>query len=165
MRGPRKRAKLRPVSHVRSTLVLVCWLVASSACLQPVSDYDAGVDAGLRAADGGAPDASVNPLDAGERCTTGTALCDTAAEARECRDGGWRSVPCRGPDGCVVSAGAVQCDVRGSLAGDPCPTTQEGRGLCTVDGRGTLECRGGVFSRTIDCRTCTMSGDLVICQP
>lgn len=38
-------------------------------------------------------------------------------------------------------------------------------GLCSADGRGTLECRSGVLVLTNVCRTCTEINDTIICQP
>jgi hypothetical protein len=53
----------------------------------------------------------------------------------------------------------------GNLAGDRCASTAEGRGLCTADGGGTLECRGGALIQTNTCRACVVTGSQVICTP
>ncbi len=152
---------------------LPCWLSVLHGCLVPVVEPE-GVDAGLRpfvqvdaGADAGQDGGAL--LDAGDDggtpCTRGTFRCEAVTWAQECLDGGWRSLPCRGPNGCQLAAGLVQCDLRGSLEGDACPQVVGTRALCTVDGGGTLECRGGAFVLTNLCRTCSMSGDTVVCQP
>ncbi len=87
------------------------------------------------------------------------------ASALECRSTVWVGLPCRGVGGCKVTANIVSCDMNGSLAGDLCASTAEGRGLCATDVLGTLECRSGAFVETNTCRSCTVQGDTVICQP
>ena len=101
----------------------------------------------------------------GVACTSAGFLCYDATTAMECRVGVWLALPCRGPSGCANSSGVIRCDMSANLEGDACASTAEGRGLCTTDGRGTLECRSGTLLKTNTCRTCTVSGDQVVCQP
>ena len=44
-------------------------------------------------------------------------------------------------------------------------SSAQGRGLCTKDMQGTLECREGTLVKTNSCRSCTVTGDQVICSP
>jgi hypothetical protein len=55
--------------------------------------------------------------------------------------------------------------MRGNLEGDACASTAQGRGLCTADGMGTLECRSGTLVKTNTCRTCTEDMGMVVCTP
>ncbi|MBM4782322.1 MAG: hypothetical protein GQE15_31990 [Archangiaceae bacterium] len=83
----------------------------------------------------------------------------------ECVSRTWRGLPCRGPGGCTTDGGTTSCDMNGNLEADACASSFEGKGLCTADGGGTLECRSGLLVKTNICRTCMVSGDVVICQP
>jgi hypothetical protein len=101
----------------------------------------------------------------GEACSgTPRFACSGAKEAAECINTVWKAIPCRGPKGCG-SETSVTCDLSGSLAGDACPSTAEGKGLCTPDGKGVIQCSQGTFTKTSTCQSCTVSADQVICQP
>lgn len=102
---------------------------------------------------------------AGDRCDTTGFLCSSPTSALECRVGTWVTLPCRGTNGCKRQADVVSCDMTGNAEGDACASTAEAKGLCTTDGKGTLECRDGTLVKTNTCRTCTVSGDTVVCQP
>lgn len=102
---------------------------------------------------------------AGDKCDTTGFLCESAATALECKVGAWTSLPCKGTNGCKREGDVVKCDMSGNDENDACASTAEGKGLCTKDGLGTLECRDGKLIKTNTCRTCTVSGDTVICQP
>ncbi|WP_395849126.1 hypothetical protein [Cystobacter fuscus] len=103
---------------------------------------------------------------AGDACKDSTAFsCASEKEALECRNSEWRALPCRGSEGCDEASGKVVCDMRGSVEGDACALTAEGRGLCTEDGKGVLECRMGTLVRTRACGTCSMDNALVSCVP
>ncbi|MFT3709296.1 MAG: hypothetical protein QM817_16780 [Archangium sp.] len=102
---------------------------------------------------------------AGTTCNTTGFLCESAASALECRVGTWTSLPCKGPNGCKREGDVVKCDMTGNAENDNCASSAEGKGLCTSDGQGTLECRDGKLVKTNTCRTCMVSGDLVTCQP
>jgi hypothetical protein len=57
----------------------------------------------------------------------------------------------------------------GNMEGDACASSDAGKGLCSGM-TATLECREDmngnlVLTKTNDCRTCTVTGDQVICQP
>jgi hypothetical protein len=111
--------------------------------------------------DGGKPDAG--------RCVQGTYQCGGGHTGRQCFDGGWVDFPCRGPEGCTADGGVLRCDFNGTFEGDTCPTGAIGGGVCTVDGKGTLECRsdGGVpaFLKTNVCQSCVQNGTMVVCTP
>src|SRR4051812_4716920 len=104
------------------------------------------------------------PPKAGDSCTTGFA-CEDASRGLECIGAQWVALPCRGPSGCVKSGPTLNCDMTGDLAGDRCASTVEGRGLCTADGKGTLECRQAVLVKTNNCSSCVVMNDQVICSP
>lgn len=109
---------------------------------------------------------------AGESCNVTGFLCESAASALECKLGKWTSLPCKGTNGCKREGDVVKCDMTGNAEGDACASSAVGKGLCTADGLATLECRdsatpgeGSKLVKTNTCRTCTVSGDLVTCQP
>jgi len=102
---------------------------------------------------------------AGDKCDTTGFLCESTTAALECKVGAWVSLPCKGPGGCTRNGDTVKCDMSGNVEGDACASTAEGKGLCTSDGLGTLECRDGKLVKTNTCRSCTVTGDQVICQP
>lgn len=107
---------------------------------------------------------------AGDTCNQTGFLCESTHSALECRGGKWVSLPCKGDNGCVHEADTVKCDMTGDAEGDACATSAAGKGLCTFNGDGTLECRdqgGGNYQlvKTNDCRTCSVSGDMVVCTP
>jgi hypothetical protein len=102
---------------------------------------------------------------AGSACTAAGFDCQDSATALECQASLWVALPCRGPSGCARAGATIQCDMSRNLAGDRCASTAEGRGLCTADGLGTLECRSGALVKTNTCRTCTESGGQIICTP
>ncbi|MCY1079137.1 hypothetical protein [Archangium lansingense] len=102
---------------------------------------------------------------AGDSCRGGGYTCASEKEALECRDEVWRTLQCRGASGCSESDGTVQCDMQGNLVGDSCAASAEGRGLCTADNRGVLECRMGVLTLVKTCGTCVMDDTHVTCEP
>lgn len=102
---------------------------------------------------------------AGDTCDTTGFLCESKTVALECKVGAWVSLPCKGPGGCAREGDTVKCDMSLNVEGDECASSAEGKGLCTSDGLATLECRDGKLVKTNTCRTCTVTGDQVICQP
>jgi hypothetical protein len=102
---------------------------------------------------------------AGEQCSQTGFLCESAASALECRVGTWASLPCKGPNGCKREGDLVKCDMTGNSEGDNCASSAEGKGLCTSDNAGVLQCRDGKLVKTNTCRSCSVSGDVVTCQP
>ena len=102
---------------------------------------------------------------AGGTCNSEGFLCQDASSALECKVGVWVALPCRGPTGCQRQGDLVRCDMAANVAGDACASTVEGKGLCMSDGLGTLGCRDGTLVKTNVCRTCTVSADMVVCQP
>lgn len=101
---------------------------------------------------------------AGDTCEGGGYLCSSEKEALECRSNVWRTLPCRGPSGCSEAGGTIQCDLTGSVAGDACAASAEGRGLCTADGKAVLECRMGELVEVKTCRVCSMTETRVVCE-
>jgi hypothetical protein len=110
---------------------------------------------------------------AGAACDTTGFVCGDASTALECQSNVWLALPCRGPAGCKKATDTITCDMSLNLENDACATTAVGKGLCTTDGKATLECRvvtaGGVatakLQKTNDCRTCAVQGEQVVCQP
>jgi hypothetical protein len=102
---------------------------------------------------------------AGDKCTTTGFLCQDSATALECKVGAWVALPCKGSNGCKRTTDLITCDMSGNEAGDLCASTAEAKGICTKDGLGTLECRDGALVKTNTCRSCSISGDTVVCQP
>lgn len=102
---------------------------------------------------------------AGESCTQSGFLCESAASALECRVGTWLSLPCKGPNGCKRDGDLVKCDMTGNAEGDNCASSAEGKGLCTADSQGVLQCRDGKLVKTNTCRSCSVAADVVTCQP
>jgi hypothetical protein len=102
---------------------------------------------------------------AGDSCNQTGFLCADDANALECRVGTWTQLPCRGSGGCKRDGSIIRCDMSGNQAGDTCASTAEGKGLCNSTGTGTLECRNGVLVATNTCKTCTVSGEQVVCTP
>lgn len=107
---------------------------------------------------------------AGESCDESGFLCESGTAALQCKLGTWVSLPCRGTSGCTVDGDVVKCDMTGNVEGDECASSAAGRGLCTVDGLGALECRSNdagrlVLTKTMTCRSCIVQGGVVQCQP
>ncbi len=102
---------------------------------------------------------------AGDTCNVTGFLCENSTAALECKVGKWVSLPCKGPNGCQRDGDRVKCDMTGNVEGDNCASTAERKGLCTSDGKATLECIDGVLKKTNVCRTCMVSGETVVCQP
>lgn len=101
----------------------------------------------------------------GDACKGEVFTCASEKEAMECRGSVWRALPCRGKSGCSETSGQVTCDMRGNTEGDACASGSEGRGLCTADGLGVLECRMGKLVLVKACSTCTTDSATVTCQP
>ncbi|MBN9166571.1 MAG: hypothetical protein BGO98_15550 [Myxococcales bacterium 68-20] len=84
-----------------------------------------------------------------------------------CRDGKFALYrQCRGQYGCYNKGETPSCDLTISLAGDPCGIP--GQVVCSVDGKSELVCQGGVFTKSITCKTaCTVTnrpGRPIDCQ-
>lgn len=74
-----------------------------------------------------------------------------------CRDGRFTLYrQCRGERGCDDKGEAPTCDLTLALAGDPCEIP--GQLACAVDGKSELVCQGGVFMKSLTCKTaCTVT--------
>jgi hypothetical protein len=103
-------------------------------------------------------------VNADEACNKTGFVCQDTTTALECRGGAWVALACRGSGGCAEADGNIQCDMTGNLAGDACASTAEGKGLCSADGKATLECRSGALVATNACSSCTVSADQVVCN-
>lgn len=101
----------------------------------------------------------------GDKCDKTGFLCVDGSSAMECRGGVWSILPCRGATGCTRTNDLIRCDMSGNIAGDACASTAEGKGLCSSDGKSTLECREGKLVQTNTCSSCAVSGDQIVCQP
>jgi hypothetical protein len=103
--------------------------------------------------------------EAGDPCGKTGFLCADEAYALECRSEVWVKLPCRGANGCKrTDEQIISCDMSGNVAGDPCASSAEGRGMCTTAGTATLECRDGVLVETNTCVSCSVSAGRVICR-
>lgn len=74
-----------------------------------------------------------------------------------CRDGKFDIYRyCRGQYGCFNKGETPSCDLTISLAGDPCGIP--GQVVCSEDGKTELVCQGGVFTKSLTCKTaCTVT--------
>lgn len=102
---------------------------------------------------------------AGDSCNVTGFLCASGTAALECKVGKWVELPCKGTLGCKREGDVVKCDMTGNVENDACASSAERKGLCTSDGKATLECIDGVLKKTNTCRTCMVSGETVVCQP
>jgi hypothetical protein len=72
--------------------------------------------------------------------------CENSSTAFVCENGIYRSVPCRGPQGCSTSSPGdvveIICDETGDVAGDNCDATSVGFVVCG-NAPNALECTGG----------------------
>lgn len=102
---------------------------------------------------------------AGDACNVTGFLCESSTAALECKVGKWVQLPCKGANGCKREGDVVRCDMSGNVENDACASSAEKKGLCTSDGKATLECIDGTLRKTNPCRTCMVSGETVVCQP
>lgn len=74
-----------------------------------------------------------------------------------CRDGRFVLYRfCRGQYGCFTKGDTPSCDETVSSVGDPCGIP--GQVVCAVDGKTELVCQGGIFMKSITCKTsCTVT--------
>lgn len=100
----------------------------------------------------------------GVECEGSGYVCSSTTEALECRQGQWRTLPCRGSRGCQEQNGSIRCDTSANVVGDNCASSAEGRGLCRADGLAVLECRMGTLVEAAVCSACSVSGEQIICQ-
>ncbi|MBK7860203.1 MAG: hypothetical protein IPJ65_16630 [Archangiaceae bacterium] len=113
----------------------------------------------------------------GGACDTSGFLCSDQTTAMECQLQKWVALPCRGPSGCQRDSNVIKCDMSGNMEGDACASSAVGSGLCTGDGKATLECRHddssgtNTLKKTNTCRSCevkrntTTGKDEVVCTP
>jgi hypothetical protein len=90
--------------------------------------------------------------------TQGAVACsEDKAQMLICRDGKFELYRyCRGQYGCFLKENSPSCDETISLAGDPCGIS--GQVVCASDGKTELVCQGGIFQKSLTCKTsCTIS--------
>ncbi len=75
-------------------------------------------------------------------------------------------VTCRGPDGCQIEAGKLNCDLTLAEAKDPCLSDMEGRHACSVDRKRILICKSGEMVSDSECdkkESCLTEGGSIRC--
>jgi hypothetical protein len=85
----------------------------------------------------------------GGKCTPGQATCQGDRSGLFCsRDGAYRSLDCRGRDGCQQEGARVTCDQSIAAVDDACTTPGF---ACTADKKNALSCQGGKFAAAQTC--------------
>lgn len=97
-----------------------------------------------------------------------TTLCRDAA-GLFCDQGVLVEIPCRGPTGCISDPNPTtrtfECDFTRAAVGDPCLSSAEGTGTCSLDGKQVLICKGGVLEPLGSCAdSCVIEDGRVGCQ-
>jgi hypothetical protein len=90
----------------------------------------------------------------GDRCNTQGAVSCTPEQKRMvvCRDGQFALYRyCRGQYGCFIKGEGPSCDETVSQPGDPCGLP--GQVVCSTDGKTELVCQGGIFMKSLTCKT------------
>jgi hypothetical protein len=82
----------------------------------------------------------------GDACDKGKAACLDDKTELACQAGRYVAAPCKGPRGCAMVNKAIQCDITGNVAGDPCSTDDEGNGACASGAKTQIVCRGGRYA-------------------
>lgn len=59
---------------------------------------------------------------------------------------------CRGPRGCTLAAGKLDCDMSVASEADVCDPRMEGHTACSLDGASTLVCKAGSFVHDETCK-------------
>lgn len=75
-------------------------------------------------------------------------------------------LPCRGPDGCKITASKLDCDLTLAELADPCPSEMDGRHACAVDRKTMLVCKDGKFAPDSPCKageSCLVEGGSIRC--
>jgi hypothetical protein len=101
------------------------------------------------------------------------ALCDTtlAVLGENCREEGKKACAtdksavlackslrmaslysCRGPRGCSLTNGKLDCDMSVASNGDVCDLRMEGHIACSIDATSTLVCKAGAFVHDENCK-------------
>jgi hypothetical protein len=94
----------------------------------------------------------------------GRLRCQGRKLATKCAGGVTRTLPCRGPAGCVDSAGKASCDNTLAVTGDACD--EEHDFGCALERKAALECRAGTFQPVTHYRGvdgCILDGDEIEC--
>ncbi len=101
----------------------------------------------------------------GSSCVRGEARCQDRQTQLICSQGQMIASPCRGANGCRLSAAGVACDISLNRAGDPCSQDDEGVAICP-DPKQILTCSGGKYQLAA-CRGpagCATSGGRASCD-
>lgn len=101
----------------------------------------------------------------GSSCGKGDARCLDPSTVLVCQEGEYIAAPCRGPQGCVLTARGTLCDVTGNAAGDACSRDDEGSATC-ANPETLLTCRGGRYevSRCGGPKGCSVEGASAVCD-
>ncbi|MEZ4221035.1 MAG: hypothetical protein R3B13_08900 [Polyangiaceae bacterium] len=74
------------------------------------------------------------------------------SELLSCKGGEMKSeLACRGPDGCKIADGKLNCDLTLAKLDDVCPAEMEGKHACSVDRKRILICKSQKFAPDSDC--------------
>ena len=102
----------------------------------------------------------------GAKCKTdGKEICNDKATALVCHDGAWTEMACRGSKGCSAAGGDVDCDQSVASPGDLC--LDDGKAVCTPDGKSALECKASKWTLNDKClgpKGCTTDAQFVHCD-
>lgn len=103
-------------------------------------------------------------VEPGDSCATdGTGVCDSGEVALWCEGGKLRSIPCRGPGGCISDNQRLQCDVQRAVAGDACPKSLDAQAQCSASNPNKgLVCTNGIWQER-DCNGCLVQDGAVKC--
>jgi hypothetical protein len=100
----------------------------------------------------------------GDPCTAG-AVCADPQTGLFCNAGKWKSMGCRGPGGCKVQSGNVNCDDTLANLKDGCD--EENEVACQTDKKAALECHSGNFVVGETCKGpkgCVVDGEKIQCD-
>jgi hypothetical protein len=109
----------------------------------------------------------------GDRCTSGTAACDSSSAMLWCQSGTFVRVGCPGPKGCdLLPSNQIFCDFRGSKEAEGCPVGLVGFNGAAIGVCGSstsfLSCgqSSGVWEAR-RCSSCTTDGTSLttLCTP
>jgi hypothetical protein len=85
----------------------------------------------------------------GTPCGEGGPMCESPKVALFCYEGNYRALPCPGDEGCrdteYQGVRVIACDIRGTVAGDPCPGNYTGFVYCQ-SATSALRCNGTDFA-------------------
>lgn len=74
---------------------------------------------------------------------------------------------CRGPEGCAIASGKLNCDMSKARASDPCSKEMLGKHACSDDEKGIVVCKDGHFQLEQSCekeKRCRAESGRVACE-